>query len=90
MRFDYSFLLLGAGAIVGVRTSASLLMGGLLLVYFVGPHAMESTWINPMGDLVAAVTRPEAAWKQIGIWYGAPLMVSYGLVAFWCEGYRAG
>ncbi len=90
MRLDHSFLLLGAGAIVGMRTSASLVVGGLLLVLFVGPHAMESTWTNPMGDLVAAATRPEAAWKQIGIWYGAPLMVSYGLVAFLVQAVRSG
>ncbi len=86
MRFDHSFLLLGAGAIVGLRTSASLVLGGLILVFFVGPHALESTWLNPMGDLVAAATKPDAAWKQIGIWYGAPLMVSYGLVAFLVQG----
>ena len=105
MRLDHSFLLLGAGAIVGLRVSASLVLGGLILVFFVGPHAMESTWVNPMGDLVAAATKPGAAWKQIGIWYGAPLMVSYGLTSFraarrgdrarvqrddaWAEGERA-
>jgi OPT family oligopeptide transporter len=26
------------------------------------------------------------AWKQIGLWYGAPLMVSYGLVTFLLQG----
>jgi uncharacterized oligopeptide transporter (OPT) family protein len=86
MRFDHSFLVIGAGAIVGLRTSASLVAGGLLLAFFVGPHAMESTWVNPMGDLVAAVTKPGAAWKQIGLWYGAPLMVSYGLTTFLMQG----
>jgi uncharacterized oligopeptide transporter (OPT) family protein len=86
MRFDHSFLLLGAGAIVGLRTSASLVLGGVILVFFVGPHAMESTWMTPMGDLVAAATKPGAAWKQIGIWYGAPLMVSYGLLAVLLQG----
>ena len=75
IRFDHSFLLLGAGAIVGLRTSASLVLGGLVLAYVVGPHAMEATWIDPMGDLVAAVTKPGArGMEQIGIWYGAPLI----------------
>ena len=32
MRFDHSFLVLGAGVIVGLRTSASLVLGGVLLV----------------------------------------------------------
>ena len=79
MRFDHSFLVIGAGVIVGLRTSLSLVLGGVLLAFFLGPHAMESTWLNPAGDLIAAVTRPGGAWKQIGLWYGAPLMVSYGL-----------
>ncbi len=58
----------------------SLVLGGLILVSFVvGPHAHRSRpGLNPMGDLVAAATKPGAAWKQIGLWYGAPLMVSYG------------
>jgi uncharacterized oligopeptide transporter (OPT) family protein len=86
MRFDHSFLVLGAGVIVGLRTSLSLVLGGVLLAFFLGPHAMEATWTNPAGDLLAAVTRPGAAWKQIGIWYGAPLMVSYGLVTFAMQG----
>jgi OPT family oligopeptide transporter len=86
MRFDHSFLVLGAGVIVGLRTSASLVLGGVLLAFFLGPHAMEVTWTDPAGDLVAAVTRPGSAWKQIGIWYGAPLMVSYGLVTFAMQG----
>jgi len=58
----------------------------VLLAFFLGPHAMEVTWTDPAGDLVAAVTRPGSAWKQIGIWYGAPLMVSYGLVTFAMQG----
>jgi OPT family oligopeptide transporter len=86
MRFDHSFLLLGAGVIVGLRTSLSLVLGGLVLAYFLGPRAMEANWFDPAGDLVAAVTNPAAAWKQIGLWYGAPLMVAYGLTAFLLQG----
>ena len=86
MRFDHSFLLIGAGVIVGLRVSASLVLGGLILALFLGPHAMETTWLDPAGDLVAAVTKPGAAWKQIGLWYGAPLMVAYGLATFLSQG----
>jgi OPT family oligopeptide transporter len=56
--------------------------GGLLLILVIGPAAMGSDWTNASGHLVAAVTRPGAAWKEIGIWFGAPLMVAYGLVTF--------
>jgi uncharacterized oligopeptide transporter (OPT) family protein len=86
MRLDHSFLVVGAGVIVGLRVSASMVLGGLALVLFLGPRGMESMWNNPAGDLVAAVTKPGAAWKQIGIWYGAPLMVSYGLLTVALQG----
>jgi uncharacterized oligopeptide transporter (OPT) family protein len=86
VRLDHSFLLLGAGMMVGMRTALSLVLGGLLLILFLGPRAMDSAWVNPAGDLVAAVTKPGAAWKQIGIWYGAPLMVAYGLATFALQG----
>jgi OPT family oligopeptide transporter len=86
VRLDHSFLLLGAGMMVGMRTALSLVLGGLLLILFLGPRAMDSSWVNPAGDLVAAVTKPGAAWKQIGIWYGAPLMVAYGLATFALQG----
>ncbi|HSY38352.1 MAG TPA: OPT/YSL family transporter, partial [Polyangia bacterium] len=70
------------GAIVGLRTTLSMAAGGLLLVLFIGPMALGAEWTNASGHLVTAVTRPGAAWKEIGIWFGAPLMVAYGLVTF--------
>jgi uncharacterized oligopeptide transporter (OPT) family protein len=79
---DHSFVLVAAGAIVGLRTTISMVCGGLLLIAVIGPPAMGWDWTNASGQLVTAVTRPGAAWKEIGIWFGAPLMVSYGLVAF--------
>ncbi len=40
-----------------------------------------------MTELVCSRHRkPGAAWSQIGIWYGAPLMVSYGLLTFLMQG----
>ncbi|HEY2512509.1 MAG TPA: OPT family oligopeptide transporter, partial [Polyangiaceae bacterium] len=82
VRFDHSFVVIGAGVIVGLRTSASLVLGGLVLIFFIGPAGLEAHWTNPLGQIVTAATSPSAAWKQIGIWYGAPLMVSYGLMVF--------
>jgi putative OPT family oligopeptide transporter len=79
---DMSLVLVGAGAIVGLRTTLSMLAGGLMLVLFIGPVALVADWTNASGHLVTAVTRPGAAWKEIGIWFGAPLMVAYGLVTF--------
>lgn len=82
MRLDHSAVLVGAGAIVGVRTCASMVLGGLFVAFWLGPHAMDWEWVNPAGQLVTAASKPEAAWKEIGIWLGAPMMVSAGLLAF--------
>jgi uncharacterized oligopeptide transporter (OPT) family protein len=79
---DHSLVLVAAGAITGLRTSLSMMAGGLIVVLFVGPAALEWTWTNPLGQLVAAASRPGAAWKEIGLWFGAPLMVAHGLVNF--------
>jgi uncharacterized oligopeptide transporter (OPT) family protein len=79
---DLSLVLVAAGAIVGVRTTLSMVAGGLVLVLLIGPVALGAEWMNPSGHLVTAVTRPGAAWKEIGLWFGAPLMVAYGLVTF--------
>jgi uncharacterized oligopeptide transporter (OPT) family protein len=79
---DHSLVLVAAGAIVGLRTTVSMAAGGLILILALGPPAMGWEWTNAGGQLVTAVTRPGAAWKEIGIWYGAPLMVAYGLVTF--------
>ena len=79
---DLSLVLVAAGAIVGLRATLSMLAGALLLLLFIGPVALGAEWTNASGHLVTAVTRPGAAWKEIGLWFGAPLMVAYGLVTF--------
>lgn len=79
---DHSVVLLAAGAIVGLRTTLSMAAGGALLVATIGPVAMGWEWTNAAGQVVAAVARPSGAWKEIGIWFGAPLMVAYGLLTF--------
>jgi putative OPT family oligopeptide transporter len=82
VKLDYSPALIAAGALVGVRVTASMLAGALAVVLFIGPHAMEATWTNPAGVLVAAAKGPGSAVRDIGIWCGAPLLVSSGLLAF--------
>jgi uncharacterized oligopeptide transporter (OPT) family protein len=79
---DHSVVLLAAGAIVGLRTTLSMLAGASIVVAAIGPAAMEWEWTNAAGQLVAAVSRPGAAWKEIGLWFGAPMMVAYGLATF--------
>jgi OPT family oligopeptide transporter len=79
---DHSVVLVAAGAIIGLRVTLSMLLGALLLVFVIGPAAMGAEWTNAAGKLVTAASRPGTAWREIGIWYGAPLMVSYGLITF--------
>lgn len=82
VRLDHSLVLVAAGAIVGLRTTLSMVAGATLLATVVGPAGMGWGWESPSGKLLTAVTRPGAAWKEIGIWIGAPMMVAYGLVTF--------
>jgi uncharacterized oligopeptide transporter (OPT) family protein len=82
LKLDHGVVLLFAGIIIGLRITVWMVVGGLVLVLFVAPPALDWQWVNAKGDLVGAVTHPGKAWKEIGIWIGAPMLVSSGLVAF--------
>jgi OPT family oligopeptide transporter len=82
IRFDHAFVLTAAGMIVGLRTTFWMVIGGLFLATNLGPHALESVWQTPSGNWIGAATSAGKAWKEIGIWLGAPLMVAHGLTAF--------
>jgi uncharacterized oligopeptide transporter (OPT) family protein len=82
VKLDYGPALIAAGALVGLRVTLSMVAGGLFLVLFLGPRAIEATWTNPLGAVVAAAKGPASAWKDIGVWVGAPLMVSSGILSF--------
>ena len=79
---DYTPALIAAGALVGLRVTVSMLVGGLLLVLVLGPMGMEWAWMNPAGKEVLAVTVPARAWREIGLWAGAPVLVAAGLLSF--------
>ncbi len=82
MVMDNNPVMIAAGAIVGMRVSAWMLFGALLLVYVVGPVGWEAEWVNAAGDTVRATTKPWKAWKEIGLWLGVPILVSSGLLSF--------
>jgi len=79
---DHSLVLVAAGAIVGLRTTLWMAAGGVLQVFAIAPAALGAEWTDLAGHAVRAASRPGAAWKEIGLWYGAPLMVAHGLVTF--------
>jgi uncharacterized oligopeptide transporter (OPT) family protein len=83
MVLDHNPVMIAAGAIVGLRTTLSMLVAGLLLAYVVGPFGATAEWTSPVtGNVVLATSAPFKAWKEIGVWLGVPIMVSSGLLAF--------
>lgn len=82
LKLDHGLVLLFAGIIIGLRITAWMVIGGLVLVFLVSPPALDNLWTNARGDLVGAATQPGKAWREIGIWIGAPMLVSSGLVQF--------
>ncbi len=69
--FEPSVLLVGAGMIVGLRVSASMLLGACLLYLVVGPWMINSGEIKGPGELIR--------WS---LWTGTSIMVTAGLAAF--------
>jgi uncharacterized oligopeptide transporter (OPT) family protein len=82
MVWDVNPVMIAAGALVGLRVAAWMTVGGLLLAYVIGPMGYDAEWVNAAGATVRAATQPYKAWKEIGIWFGVPIMVASGMVAF--------
>lgn len=82
MVMDHSPVMIGAGAIIGIRIAFWMLIGNLALNYGLGPEGLTDTWVNAAGATVTAVSKPWKAWKESGIWFGVPIMVTSGLLAF--------
>jgi OPT family oligopeptide transporter len=82
IKLDHGVALLFAGILVGFRITVWMVVGGLILNVMLAPPALDAMWTNALGASVGAVTKPGSAWKEIGIWTGAPILVSSGLVTF--------
>jgi len=82
MVFDHNPVMIAAGMLVGLRIAIYMVIGGLILIYGIGPAAYDSLWTGGSGEVLRAASAPYKAWKEIGIWLGVPIMVSYGLLAF--------
>jgi putative OPT family oligopeptide transporter len=72
---ENKLVLVAAGALTGPRVCFSMVAGGLLLMYGVGPAALAN----------GAATAPMRAWREIGVWIGAPMMVAAGLLTFFAQ-----
>ena len=82
MTWDVNPVMIAAGMIVGLRVSIWMLLAGLFLIFVAGPMGFDAGWVNPDGDTIYAVSKGTKAWKEIGLWLGAPIMVSSGLLSF--------
>jgi OPT family oligopeptide transporter len=82
IKLDHGVALMFAGILVGIRITVWMVVGGLILTVMLAPPALDAMWTNALGASVGAVTKPGSAWKEVGIWTGAPILVSSGLVAF--------
>ncbi len=69
---DHKLVMIAAGALVGLRACLSMVLGSLLLAFVVGPAALDAGAAKAAGR----------AWRDIGVWIGAPMMVSAGVLAF--------
>jgi len=78
---DHSLLTAAAGVFVGLRTSAWMVVGGIITAFGLGPVALESRWTDALGHAVTATRALGTAGIDVGIWLGAPLLVAYALVA---------
>lgn len=83
---DTSVLLIGAGLIVGLRVSLSMLLGSAILYFWLGPMLADmdvanaaTTGYKPSIDLVAGGTTYH--FPRWGLWGGTALMVIASLTA---------
>ena len=80
--WDLNPVMVAAGALIPLRTTASMFLSAMFLAFVLGPYGLDQHWTNLLGVDVTAATAPAKAWKEIGLWLGAPMMVSSGLLAF--------
>jgi len=77
---DNKLVMIAAGALTGPRICLSMVASGLLLCY----------WLGPAGLAAGAVHKPANAWREIGVWVGAPMMIAAGLLSFAMQGRTLG
>ena len=82
MVLDHNPVMIAAGALVGLRVAIYMVLGALVMYYFVGPNGLTDTWTSPSGEEIVAITTPGNVWKEQGLWLGVSIMVSSGILAF--------
>jgi len=84
---DPSLLLVGFGAIIGLRAGASLVFGAIVAWAGLGPLALSRGWVEPgPADASAAWFGPMVEWL---LWPGVALMVAASITSFVLRARRA-
>lgn len=81
-RLDHAPFMVAAGMLVGLRTTLSMLAGGILLYYFVVPAAVHSEFTLMDGSVITAVTAPNRVFREAGLWLGVSILVASSLLTF--------
>ncbi len=72
-----------AGMLVGLRTTFSMLVGGLVVYYGLAPTAVSWDWLNPAtGEMMTAITAPHKVYREAGLWLGVSVLVASSLLSF--------
>jgi len=78
--FDPSLLIIGAGALIGMRACASMLLGGIVAWLVIGPPVLEAGWAEPGKAAESAVWFGKMVkWM---LWPGVAMMVVGSLTSF--------
>ncbi|MCX8228420.1 MAG: OPT/YSL family transporter [Planctomycetota bacterium] len=86
MVWDVNPVMIAAGKLVGMRIGIYMLIGGLALIFGIGDWGLSAdAFTTPGGDEVYAISKPWKAWKELGLWLGVPIMLSYGLLQFFAQ-----
>jgi len=76
--------MMAAGAIVGLRTAASMALGGVILFGILGPW-LDATGVFADMHATGAIDSPDVSpgvIRRWGLWTGSAMMVTAGLTAF--------
>ena len=82
IKLDHSPALVFAGMLIGLRIAAWMMTGAVLLVAGAAPLGLDAPAHVTSHGAVAAVSAPALAWRELGIWVGAPMLVASSLVGF--------
>ena len=81
LSLDPSMLMIGVGAIIGIRAGVSLLLGAALSWMWLAPMALDAGWAHPPPDAPA-----DALWfgtiNKWMLWPGVAMMVTAALTSF--------